>query len=65
MSKNKKVNDIEVVEPKEVAKEPSKNWQSFKVLKQFVTSKTTYESGHTLVHYDKKVIDFLKTNKII
>ena len=64
MTKNKKTKPIEnigVVEPKEV----SKNWQSFKVLKEFPTQCKFYHAGDIFKHYDKRVINFLKTNKII
>ena len=39
--------------------------QSFKVLKRFETSEKIYEVGDTFLHNDKKVINFLRTNKII
>ena len=39
--------------------------QSFKILKQFQTSEKIYEVGDTFLHNDKRVINFLKTNKII
>ena len=39
--------------------------QSFKVLKQFQTSAKIYEVGDTFLHNDKRVINFLRTNKII
>ena len=42
-----------------------KNWQEFKILKTFPTSKKTYKPGDMFKHYDQKVIDFLKKQKII
>ncbi len=39
--------------------------QSFKVLKRFETSEKIYEVGDTFLHNDKRVINFLRTNKII
>ena len=39
--------------------------QSFKILKQFQTSAKIYEVGDTFLHNDKRVINFLRTNKII
>jgi len=58
--------NIEVQEPKEV----SKNWQSFKVKKQFPTMDAdgkivTYQVNEIFKHYDKRVINFLKQQKII
>jgi hypothetical protein len=44
---------------------PSKHWQSFKVLKKFPTDGKTYEVGETFRHYDERVINFLKSQKII
>jgi len=64
---NKKKNEqiekkpIEQEQPKEV----QKHWQSFKVLKQFPTSEKTYQVGEKFNHYDKRVINFLKSQKII
>ena len=56
--KNKEVNEIP--QPK-----PEEKKQSFKILKEFTTSKLTYKIGDTFLHNDKKVINFLRTNKII
>ena len=39
--------------------------QSFKILKEFQTSEKTYRIGDTFLHNDKRVINFLRTNKII
>lgn len=39
--------------------------QSFKILKEFSTSDKLYKVGETFYHNDKRVINFLKTNKII
>ena len=47
----------------ELEKEVKK--QSFKVLKRFETSEKIYEVGDTFLHNDKRVINFLRTNKII
>lgn len=44
---------------------PEVKKQSFKILKQFQTSVKTYEVGDTFLHNDKRVINFLRTNKII
>ena len=44
---------------------PEVKKQSFKVLKRFETSEKIYEVGDTFLHNDKKVINFLRTNKII
>ena len=44
---------------------PEVKKQSFKVLKQFQTSAKIYEVGDTFLHNDKRVINFLRTNKII
>lgn len=62
---NKKVESQE-----EKPNETVKNWQSFKVKKQFPTmgedGKTvTYQVGENFKHYDKRVIRFLQTQKII
>ena len=57
----KKKNEVnEIPEPTAEIKK-----QSFKVLKQFQTSVKTYEVGDTFLHNDKRVINFLRTNKII
>lgn len=45
--------------------EPEEKKQSFKVLKEFNTSTGIYKVGDTFKHNDKRVINFLKTNKII
>ncbi len=39
--------------------------QSFKILKEFQTAEKVYKVGDTFYHNDKRVINFLKTNKII
>lgn len=44
---------------------PEVKKQSFKILKEFSTSERTYKIGDTFRHNDKRVINFLKTNKII
>ena len=44
---------------------PEVKKQSFKVLKRFETSEKIYEVGDTFYHNDKRVINFLRTNKII
>ena len=44
---------------------PEVKKQSFKILKEFTTSEKLYKVGDTFYHNDKRVINFLKTNKII
>jgi len=44
---------------------PEEKKQSFKILKEFSTSEKTYKVGDPFLHNDKRVINFLKTNKII
>lgn len=44
---------------------PEVKKQSFKILKEFTTSGRTYNIGDTFLHNDKRVINFLRTNKII
>jgi len=44
---------------------PEVKKQSFKILKEFTTSEGTYSVGDTFRHNDKRVINFLRTNKII
>lgn len=44
---------------------PEVKKQSFKILKAFETSEAIYKVGDTFLHNDKRVIDFLRTNKII
>lgn len=39
--------------------------QSFKILKEFQTAEKVYKVGDTFLHNDKRVINFLRTNKII
>lgn len=39
--------------------------QSFKILKEFQTVEKVYKVGDTFLHNDKRVINFLRTNKII
>lgn len=50
---------------KDEAHEPAKHWQNFKVLKKFPTEDKIYEVGDTFKHYDKRVINFLKSQNII
>lgn len=45
--------------------ETHKHWQSFKVLKRFPTDEKVYEVGEIFRHYDKRVINFLKSKNII
>ena len=47
----------------ELEKEVKK--QSFKILKEFQTAEKVYKVGDTFLHNDKRVINFLRTNKII
>lgn len=54
----KKAENIQVIEPILVTK-------NFKIIKPFVTEKKTYNVGDEFKHNDKKVVNFLKTNKII
>ena len=44
---------------------PEVKKQSFKILKEFTTSEKLYKVGDTFLHNDKRVINFLRTNKII
>lgn len=44
---------------------PEVKKQSFKILKEFTTSDRVYQVGETFLHNDKRVINFLRTNKII
>jgi hypothetical protein len=62
MAKKKKVVTESNVIPEPT---PEVKKQSFKVLKQFQTSAKIYEVGDTFLHNDKRVINFLRTNKII
>lgn len=39
--------------------------QSFKILKEFQTAEKVYKVGDTFLHNDERVINFLRTNKII
>ena len=60
-TKNKAPSETNIIpEPK-----PEVKKQSFKVLKRFETSEKIYEVGDTFLHNDKRVINFLRTNKII
>jgi hypothetical protein len=66
MKNKQQQKSIEQEQPKEV----QKNWQSFKVLKQFPTMTPdnvvkVYLVGEKFNHYDKRVINFLKSQKII
>lgn len=45
--------------------EPEKKMQSFKVLIEFPTSDKVYKVGDTFKHNDTRVINFLKSKKII
>jgi hypothetical protein len=60
MAKKKNKGMNEIPQPK-----PEEKKQSFKILKQFQTSEGTYKIGDTFLHNDKRVINFLRTNKII
>ena len=60
MAKNKNKGVNEIPQPK-----PEEKKQSFKILKEFTTSEGTYKVGDTFLHNDKRVINFLRTNKII
>ena len=60
MAKNKNKGVNEIPQPK-----PEEKKQSFKMLKEFTTSEGTYKIGDTFLHNDKRVINFLRTNKII
>ena len=60
MAKNKKNEVNEILQPK-----PEEKKQSFKILKQFQTSDRVYQVGEPFLHNDKRVINFLRTNKII
>ena len=44
---------------------PEEKKQSFKILKEFQTAEKVYKVGDTFLHNDKRVINFLRTNKII
>ena len=59
MAKKKKESNI-VPEPT-----PEVKKQSFKILKEFQTAEKLYKVGDTFLHNDKRVINFLRTNKII
>ena len=59
MAKKKKESKV-IPEP---TKEEKK--QSFKILKEFQTAEKVYKVGDTFLHNDKRVINFLITNKII
>ena len=39
--------------------------RAFKILKEFQTAEKVYKVGDTFLHNDKRVINFLRTNKII
>ena len=62
MAKNKpKAKESNIIpEPK-----PEVKKQSFKILKEFQTADKVYKVGDTFLHNDKRVINFLRTNKII
>ena len=61
MAKKKKEAETNVI-PEPIAEIKK---QSFKILKEFSTSDKLYKVGETFYHNDKRVINFLKTNKII
>lgn len=65
MKKQKEIEEIKVIDIEEVAKEPIKNLQKFRLLKQLPTSKKIYKKGDSFEHDNKEVIDFLTTNKTI
>ena len=57
----KKKNEFnEIPQPKADIKK-----QSFKILKEFATAGKVYKVGDIFLHDDKRVINFLRTNKII
>ena len=58
---NKKAKESNIIP--EPAPEVKK--QSFKILKEFQTAEKVYRVGDTFLHNDKRVINFLRTNKII
>ena len=60
-TKNKAPTESNVIP--ELEKEVKK--QSFKILKEFQTAEKVYKVGDTFLHNDKRVINFLRTNKII
>ena len=62
MAKKKKVVTESNVIP-ELEKEVKK--QSFKILNEFQTAEKVYKVGDTFLHNDERVINFLRTNKII
>lgn len=59
MAKKKKESNVIPQPTAEIKK------QSFKILKKFQTSVKNYEVGDTFLHNDERVINFLRTNKII
>lgn len=61
-SKNKSKEEETNVIPEAM---PEVKKQSFKILKEFKTSDRVYQVGDTFLHNDKRVINFLRTNKII
>lgn len=63
----KRIKNKEATEETNIIPEamPEVKKQSFKILKEFTTSEGTYKIGDTFLHNDKRVINFLKTNKII
>lgn len=61
MAKKKKEAETNII-PEPIAEIKK---QSFKILKEFSTSEKLYKVGETFYHNDKRVINFLKTNKII
>lgn len=61
MAKKKKEAETNII-PEPIAEIKK---QSFKILKEFSTSDKLYKVGETFYHNDKRVINFLKTNKII
>lgn len=59
MAKKKKESKV-IPEPT-----PEVKKQSFKILKEFQTAEKVYKVGDDFLHNDKRVINFLRTNKII
>ena len=65
MTKKKKQTPIIETEAVKPAETIVKHWQSFKVKKEFPTDEQVYKVGETFRHYDKRVINFLKSKNII
>lgn len=62
MAKKKKAVAESNIIPKPM---PEVKKQSFKILKEFTTAEKVYKVGDAFLHNDKRVINFLRTNKII